>query len=165
MIRSLRFRLAAWHGGLTGAVVIVICGYAYAVHARAHYDQADQRLADAAHHVADELMEARSPADEREVLVAARVLDARMRVYASDGTLAIGTDGGLPRVNPRAFAHASRAPFGWLPSLAPSLYRVRDTTGVYDVASDSAGDRWRLFGLPLAGRRLLVAAAPLGPID
>ena len=165
MIRSLRFRLAAWHGGLTGAVVVVICGYAYAVHARAHYDQADQRLSDAAHHVADELAEARSPVDEREVLVAARVLDARMRVYAVDGTVAIGTDSGLPAVSPRAFGRASRAPFGWLPSLAPSLYHVRDTTGVYEVAADRTGERWRLFGLPLPGRRLLVAASPLGPID
>ncbi|MDE3151215.1 MAG: HAMP domain-containing protein [Gemmatimonadota bacterium] len=164
-MRSLRFRLAAWHGALTGGVVIVICGYAFAVHARAHYDQADQRLADAAHHVADELAEARSPAGEREVLVAARVLDARMRVYAPDGGLAIGTDSGLPRMDPTTVANRGRAPFGWLPSLAPSLYRVRDTSGVYDVASDRAGERWRLFVLPLPGGRRLVAASPLGPID
>ncbi|MDE3152821.1 MAG: HAMP domain-containing protein [Gemmatimonadota bacterium] len=165
MIRSLRFRLAAWHGALTGAIVVVICGYAYAVHARAHYDQADQRLADDTHHVADELRGARTPAEEQEILRAARVLDARMRVYAADGTLALGTDSGFPVTAPRAFGRADRAPFGWLPSLAPSLYHARDTSGVYDVARARTGERWRLFEVALPGDRRLVAALALGPID
>jgi len=165
MIRTVRFRLAAWHGALTGAVVIIVCSYAYAVHARAHYDQADQLLADAAHHVAEELSATHTTAEEQSVLVAARMLDSRMRVYTADGALRLGSDVGLPPVDPRTLGRPQRAPFGWLPSLAPSLYHGRDTSGVYDVAPAASGERWRLFGYPLPDGRLLVAASPLGPID
>ena len=165
MIRTIRFRLAAWHAALTGAVVIVVCGYAYAVHARAHYDQADQLLADAAHHVAEELSATHSVADEQSVLLAARVLDSRMRIYGADGRLQLGLDAGLPPADPRRLGRPERSPFGWLPSLAPSLHHVDDASGRYDVARDAEGERWRLFGLPLPGDRLLVAASPLGQID
>ncbi|MHB1863815.1 MAG: sensor histidine kinase [Gemmatimonadaceae bacterium] len=165
MIQSLRFRLAAWHGALTGAIVIIICSYSYAVHARAHYDQADMLLHDAARHVAEELATARTPADQQNVLMAARMLESRIRVYSSGGQLVLGADAGLPPVDPRTLGRPQRAPFGLLPSLAPSLHRIADPMGRYDVVRAANGERWRAIAYPIADGRVLVAAAPLGPID
>lgn len=88
-----------------------------------------------------------------------------MRVYSADGALWLGTDSGLPAIGPASAAHMGRSPFGWLPSLAPSLHHGRDTTGVFDVGAAPTGERWRLFDLPLEDQRVLVAALALGPID
>jgi len=79
--------------------------------------------------------------------------------------LQLGQNAGLAPVDRQTLGHPERAPFGWLPSLAPSLYHVHNDSGVYDLAPDVNGERWRLFGFSLPGGRLLVAASPLGPID
>lgn len=165
MIGSLRFRLAAWHGALTGVVVVIVCGYSYAVHARVHYDQEDMLLHAAARHVGEELSVARTPAEEQEVLVAARMLESREAVYSASGQLVLGSDAGLPAIDPRTLGRPQRAPFGMLPALAPSLQRNADPAGRYDVVRASNGERWRAFAYPIADGRVLVAAAPLGPID
>lgn len=165
MIQSLRFRLAAWHGALTGAIVIIVCSYSYAVHARAHYDQADMLLHDAVRHVAEELATAQTPAAQQDVLMAARMLESRIRVYASDGRLVLGSETGLPPVDLRTLGRPPRAPFGLLPSLAPSLHQMADPVGRYDVVRAGNGERWRTLAYPIGDGRVLVAAAPLGPID
>ncbi len=165
MIRSLRLRLAAWHGALTGAVVVIISGYSYAVHARVHYDELDTRLHAAARHVAEELEAARTLAEEREVFRAARMLESRMGVYSPDGQLLLGIDAGLPPIDARTLGRPERAPFGILPALAPPLLRNPDSLGRSEVVRDRTGERWRAYLYPLADGRVLVAAAPLGPID
>ena len=53
---SLRLRLALWYGGLAGLLILLVCTYSYAVHERAHYDEADAVLATSAEHVAGELL-------------------------------------------------------------------------------------------------------------
>lgn len=165
MIQSLRFRLAAWHGALTGTIVVIVCSYSYAVHARAHYDQADVLLHDAARHVADELATARTPEEGQEVLMAARMLESRIRVYSSGGQLLLGSNAGLPPVDLRTLGRPQRAPYGLLPSLAPSLHHIADPAGRYDVVRAANGERWRAIAYPIADGRVLVAAVPLGPID
>jgi len=165
VIQSLRFRLAAWHGTLTGAIVVIVCSYSYAVYARAHYDQTDVRLHDAARHVADELAVARTPAEDQEVLVAARMLESRIRVYSSGGRLLLGSDAGLPPVDLRTLGRPQGAPYGLLSSVAPSLHRIADPAGRYDVVRAANGERWRAIAYPISDGRVLVAAAPLGPID
>src|SRR5574338_687608 len=83
---SLRLRLALWYGGLTAAVVALVCAYSYAVHSRAHYDELDGVLHAMSDHVAEEL-ETASAEEYVEILNASYLLGAVMRVRDAQGRL------------------------------------------------------------------------------
>ena len=163
---SLRLRLALWYGVLTGALILLVCAYSYAVHSRAHYEEIDGMLASSSEHVAEELGAVRTPAERAEVLRASLHLGAAMRVYGADGLPRLQSEAtaSAPPVALRALlAGTSPRPYARLARLAPALHPPSHWRGVFGLAEDS--QRWRLYALPLSGAEYLVAIAPLGMID
>lgn len=166
---SLRLRLALWYGGLTAAVVALVCAYSYAVHSRAHYDELDGVLHAMADHVAEEL-ETASADEYVEILNASYLLGAVMRVRDAQGRLlkesSRATD--APVVDPISMRAASSVrPYPWIGVLAPSLHDDGDGHGTtFGQARGSDGQRWRVYVTPIrGGSELLTALLPLGKID
>ena len=164
---SLRLRLALWYGGLTGLLILLVCGFSYAVHSRAHYEEIDGALASAADHVAEELAAARTPEERAGVLRVSLLLGTAVRVYDADGAMRIQSDAGAsaPAVDLRgALSGASPSPYPAVARLAPALHPTSHRRGTFGLARSD--QRWRAYGLPLAGgTEYLVALAPLGSID
>lgn len=165
---TLRLRLALWYGGMTGAVVILVCIYSYAVHSRAHYDELDRTLHRSAEHVAEELAVIK-PGEYAEVLSASQYLGTATRVFDSEGnlTLASANATSLPLVAPRELT-ATRflRPYPGIAGLAPSLHENNSMTGVFGLIVDGRGDRWRVFVDHVdPGGRVLAAFQPMAGID
>jgi len=80
----MRLRLALWYGGLTGLVVLLVALLLYALQSRAHYDQLDQALINAAMHTSAELAESRSPADFADIIAKPQSSDVALRIYGAD---------------------------------------------------------------------------------
>lgn len=164
---SLRLRLALWYGVLTGALILLVCTYSYAVHSRAHYDEIDGVLAGAAEHVAEELAAARTPGERAAVAHASALLGSAVRVYGADGALRLQSEVGAsaPLVDLRtALAGASSTPYPVVARLAPTLHAAAHRRGTFGLVHGE--QRWRLYALPLAGgTEHLIALAPLGMID
>ena len=165
---TLRLRLALWYGGMTGAVVILVCLYSYAVHSRAHYDELDRMLHRSAEHVAEELAVV-APAEYGEVLSASQYLGTATRLFDAGGrlTLASPNAASLPPDGPRELATSGSArPYPNIAKLAPSLHENDSMTGVFGVLVDGRGDRWRVFvdGVGRGGPTL-AAFQPLAGID
>lgn len=164
---SLRLRLALWHGGLTGLLILLVCVYSYAVHSRAHYDEMDAELAGSAKHVAEELAVVSTTSARVGVLHASQLLGPAMRIYGGDGVLRLETASGAraPAVDLRDLLAANAPPpYTAVVRLAPPLHGDGRPPGTFGLV---AGDpRWRLYALPLSGgAEYLLAATPLDMID
>lgn len=164
---TLRLRLALWYGGMTGAVVILVCIYSYAVHSRAHYDELDRMLHGAAEHVADELQVA-PPNEYAAVLSASRHLGTAVRLFDAAGrpTMQSSNAVALPTFDPVAVARAGyQRPYLRIAAFAPSLHRDGITGGTFALLLDAQGNRWRVFVGDVDQARLLAALQPMASID
>ncbi|HEY0971501.1 MAG TPA: HAMP domain-containing sensor histidine kinase, partial [Gemmatimonadales bacterium] len=168
---SLRLRLALWCSALTGAVVVLVCFYSYAVHSRAHYDELDAMLWSATRHVAGELGAAGTEAERARVLASARRLGTEVRLYGLDGqrhTLlpmppAVDVDVRAVLAGPPRPAYPAAA------ALAPALHPQEQGPGAFGLMRGTDGARWRVFVLPdttLTGTPYYLATAlPLAHLD
>ena len=149
MTRSLRLRLALWYCALTGAVVVLVCLYSYAVHSRAHYDELDAMLRGATRHVAGELGTAGTDAERARILTSAHRLGTEVRLYGADGrrhTL-LPTPPAID-VDVRAVLAGPRPAYPVLAALAPALHPAEHGPGVFGLTRGADGARWRVFVLP-----------------
>ena len=166
---TLRLRLALWYGGMTGAVVILVCAYSYAVHSRAHYDELDRMLHRSAEHVAEELQVA-APEDYPAVLSASLHLGTVTRLFDASGHLTLESReaAGLPPISlPAIGTSASARPYSILGALAPSLHSADSTVhSSFALLRDERGDRWRVFVMAVDGTgQTLAALQPMAGID
>ena len=165
---SLRLRLALWYGGLTAAVVALVCAYSYAVHSRAHYDELDGVLHAMAEHVAEEL-ETASVDDYVVILNASYLLGAVMRVRDAQGRLLRESSRATvaPVVDPISIRAAPPVrPYPWIGVLAPGLHDESDGHGTFGLATGTDHVRWRVYVVPVRGGvEILTALLPLGKID
>ena len=161
---TLRLRLALCYGALTGLVVLLICGYSYAVHARAHYDQADAILHGVAQHAGLELQGAASAADTARVVNVARALGAHVRVPGA--SRAAGHPGSDAPVIPPSLLHVQRSEpaYEGIARFAPSLHDDAGTDGILRNLT-GADERWRVFIARGRGAEPTAVAMPLGAID
>ena len=168
---SLRMRLALWYCGLTGAVVILVCLYSYAVHSRTHYDELDLTLRNAAEHVAQELAAAQSDDSRARVLMDSPRLGTEVRVYEMDGArrFILPTEPAVAVDVNAVLAEPTRAAYPAVAALAPRFHPVPAGPGVFGLTTDRENTRWRVLVLPGAtadGRsHYLVAALPLAHLD
>jgi signal transduction histidine kinase len=166
---SIRLRLACWYGGLTGIVLIIVLLLTYAIHTRAHYADLDRVMVRATAHLADEYRLAASPDQAAEIFDNPVAPDLVARAYGPDGTLLAASPSArmAPAVNPRAVMEdPSGPPYDRVVRLAPSLVTVDAGAGTFGIATDTDGNRWRLYAVPVAGTDVdLLTAAPLERID
>lgn len=163
---SLRLRLALWYGALTGMVVLLVCGYSYAVHARAHYDQADATLHGIARLAVAELDEADAPSDTARVVAMTRSLGAHVSVVDSDGRVLAEKESLAPRMSSTLLqARRSEPAYTGAARLAPSLHAGAGTEGIFENVVTPDG-RWRVFlRHERTGGRVLAVAMPLAALD
>ncbi len=168
---SLRLRLALWCSALTGAVVVLVCFYSYAVHSRAHYDELDATLWSVTRHVAGELGAAGTDVERARILASARRLGTEVRIYGLDGrrhTLLPMP----PVVDVDVHAVLAGPPHPAYPAvaaLAPALHPPEHRPGAFGLLRGTDGARWRVFVLPdttLEGTpHYLATALPLAHLD
>jgi two-component system OmpR family sensor kinase len=165
---SLRLRLALWYGGLTAAVVALVCAYSYAVHSRTHYDELDGVLRAMAGHVAEEL-ETATADDYVDILDASYLLGAVMRVRDAQGRLLKESSHATvaPVVNPISIRAApSVRPYPWIGVLAPALHNESGDHGTFGLSRGPDSQRWRVYVMQMrGGEEYLTALLPLGQID
>ena len=168
---SLRMRLALWYCALTGAVVILVCLYSYAVHSRTHYDELDITLRSVTEHVAQELATAPNDEVRARVLTDSYRLGAVVRVYEMDGgrRVVLPTQSAVTVDVNAVLARPAPAAYPAIAAFAPRFHPVPARRGVFGLTSDGAGARWRVFVLPgttLDGQsHYLIAAVPLAHLD
>jgi signal transduction histidine kinase len=164
---SLRLRLALWYGGLTFAVVVLICIYSFAVHSRAHYDELDATLAAAADHVAQEVEAARTAGQLENVLEASLHLGAIMRIYGENEEIELRSSGdsAAPSLHRAELqAPVSRPAYPLVASFVPEMQHIAVGRGHFDVISGA--ERWRYYVVDIADSgRKLAAFLPLAHID
>lgn len=146
MTLSLRLRLATWYGTITGAVVMVVCVYAYVVHSRTHYDEVDLMLGGSASHIARELEESQASAERQSVLEGAHSLGAWARIYDSRDAVVqeSGGAGSLPAFAPSTL-RLERTPTATNHRL--SEQRASSIAGMF--ATLSTDERWRVVVFPI----------------
>ena len=165
---SLRLRLALWYGAMTAAVVLLIGLSTYALHSRAHYDDLDQMLVDAAHHADSQQVGSLSPSQLAGVLAVPTSPEISTRVVAGEDVIAASPNAAeAPLLDPATvLRRPSGPPFSPLVGLAPPFDSVDAARGAFGLASDSSGERWRIYAVPLDGSdRYLEVSAPLGHLD
>lgn len=163
---SLRLRLALWYGALAGSLVLLVCAYSYAVHGRAHYDEADVVLATSAEHVIHEIAETRTDEQRAAVLRASALLDAAMRIHGADGQVRLESAGsaGAPALPLTEALRETPPPYPVLSRLAPPLHRSTDHDGTFGVVGNV--NRWRWYARAIPGStEYLIALVPLARID
>lgn len=162
----LRLRLALWYGAVTGLVVLLVCGYSYAVHARAHYDQSDEMLHRIGRRAAEELHAAMSDSDTARVVAMTGLLGAHVGVVDGDARLLLARDSVGPRMSTAVMKELHSVPaYSGIAQLAPSLHDGAGMDGVFRnvVAADG---RWRVFLAREPGSaNALTVAMPLAAID
>lgn len=168
---SLRLRLALWYCTLTGAVVVLVCVYSYAVHSRAHYDELDASLRSATRYVAAELGGARSDAERARIISSAHRLGTGVQMYRADDrrqTLlptapAIDVDVGAVLAGP------PRAAYPAVAALAPALHPAEHGPGAFGLSRGADGARWRVLVLtdttPNGTPHYLATAVSLAHLD
>lgn len=164
MTTSLRLRLALWYCALTGAAVVLVCFYGYAVHSRTHYDELDASLRRTARHLAGELGRARSDAERAQVMTSAHRLGTSASLRDGRGrALAIP---GVADAAMRLTAW-SRPAYPAIAALAPPLLEPDSGPGAFALAIDSGGMRWRAFVIPASPAEpyQLAVSLPLDHLD
>ena len=165
---SLRLRLALWYGAMTAAVVLLIGLSTYALHSRAHYDDLDQMLVDAAQHDDQQQAGALPTSVLSNLLSVPTSPEISTRVLAGDTVLAGSPNvAEAPLLDPSTvLLHPSGPAFSPLVGLAPPFDSVSTPPGAFGLASDSSGQRWRVYVIRLSDSgRYLEVAAPLGHLD
>jgi signal transduction histidine kinase len=165
---SLRLRLAIWYGGLTGLAVVLVALFAYAEHARTHYDEMDRTLLGATEHLAGVHTAQASPRELTDALAVPFMPHLVMAVYGPDAeVLAVSPHAEqAPSMDPRAvLAGPSVSALDLVARLAPSLRQAEADGGRFGLITAATGERWRLYARPLGETRALLAAAPLAEID
>lgn len=166
---SLRLRLALWYGGLTAAVVTLVCAYSYAVHSRTHYDELDGVLRAMADHVAEELETAPTPEDYAATLNASYLLGAGMRVHDARGVLLSRSPraANAPIADPVSIRTSGMVrPYPWIGLLAPGLHNESAGHGTFGLETGPDALRWRVYVTQMrGGEEFLTALLPLGQID
>lgn len=145
-------------------LILLVCIYGYAVHGRAHYDEADTVLAASAEHIASELATANSRDDSLSVVGTSLLLGSAIRVYGSRGQLLLQSPNRsevFPK-SPVGVASESSFPRPFLSRLAPSLHRAGHTAGTFRLVPGAV--RWRVYALA-ASDGYIEAIAPLDTID
>jgi two-component system OmpR family sensor kinase len=162
----IRIRLALWFGGLVSVVLALVSVTAYAIHTRAHYDDMDRDLIHAAEHVVVEYPTSTGGASGWVTPLAPDII---ARVSDANGALAAASPNAdvAPLVEPRAvLEHPGPRPFGRVASLAPSIVSASAGQGAFGLTRDSAGQRWRVYVLPLPNDRgFVLTAASLERLD
>lgn len=166
----LRLRLALWYGSLTGALILLVCGYAYGVHSRSHYDWLDEVLGTVTEHLVQEVQAARRRPEEIGALRASSVLRAGIRIYRADGALEFQSRiaATAPSFDPGALLRrGSVAAYPHTTALAPPMLAAYHGSGAYGVVEGPAGTgRWRVCVRPITGgTQYLAALMPLEHID
>lgn len=161
---SLRLRLALWYGGLAGVLILLVCTNSYAVHGRAHYDEADAVLATSVEHVASELSTAGSREDSLSILRASLLLGSAMRVYGSRGQILLQSPVSfeIPAIKLSTALAGSEPPYPLAARFAPSLHLTVPKNGVFSLISGAM--RWRVNTMSIPGGHL-AGIAPLHTID
>lgn len=166
---SLHLRLALWYGGLTGLVVLLVAGLAYAVHTRGNYEELDRSLRSAAAHVAAEYDGIESADGLVSLLTPATEPDIAIGVYDDRGEALLAAPGArlVPSLDlPGILANPVRTPYDPLVILVPPLSSDEAGPGVFSVLAGSGGDRWRVFVAPSDVQgTYVVAEASLERID
>lgn len=162
---TLRLRLALWHGTLTSLIVAIVCGYSFAVHARAHYDEADAVVQGAAAHAMQELRDARSSGDTLRALQRTRPLGVRIDLLGPAERTVSASSAPFPLSRLALEAAPVDRPYSGLARLAPALHA---SSGPREplLTLPGAGGRWRV-NLARDGDSLRVAVVslPLAAID
>ena len=165
---SLRLRVALSFGALTAVVVLLIGIATYAIHSRPHYDDLDQMLVSSAQHADSENVGALSGAELEQALAVPLSPEISTRVYGPGTTLGQSPNAARsPELDPRDVLRSPSGPaFSPIVALAPTFVAVDPRQGAFAITRDVAGQRWRIYVMPLSATgRYLEVAAPLGPID
>ena len=161
--------MALWYGALTAVVVLAISLATYATHTRAHYDDLDQLLVGSSRHIASEGVAADAPDQLTTILLEPAASGVVTRVYEPGGRILATSpaSAGVPSIDPgSALRNRSVSAFDPVAGLAPAFVRVDPSPGVFAVVSNAAGERWRIYVLPLSPNgRYLEATASLVAID
>jgi two-component system OmpR family sensor kinase len=165
----LRLRLALWYGSLTTLIVMLVCGYSYAIHSRTHYDELDRVLHGVATHVRTELAAKHTTETEPDVIASAPLLGAGIRLLDRDGRLraASGVAVGMSALDvPALFRARYERPYPAVATLVPALHRPEHAPGRFGLLRGRGGERTRVYAETLsAGEGFLVATMPLAHID
>lgn len=165
----LRLRLALWYGSLTTLIVMLVCGYSYAIHSRTHYDELDRVLHSVATHVRTELAARHTTETESDVIASAPLLGAGIRLVDADGHVRSQSGGAAdePTVDvPALFRARYQRPYSAIAMLVPALHRPDHAPGRFGLVRGAGGERSRVYAEALpAGGGFLVATMPLAHID
>jgi two-component system, OmpR family, sensor kinase len=165
---SLRLRLAIWYGALTAAIVLLSGLSTYALHSRAHYEDLDQTLVSAAQHADSEGAATASIAEVEQVLAVPTSPEVSTRLYSAELILSQSPNAAdAPALSPLQVMRSPSGPaYSAFVGLAPVFVSVNAGHGAFAIAQDKAGQRWRIYVLPLGSTgRFVEVASGLGPID
>lgn len=164
----IRLRLALWYGGLAGGLIVLICLFIYAVHARAHYDDVDRSLITAAQHVAGRVAAGAGPAELEAMLATPLAPNVSLRIAGPAGdVIAEAPSAALaPPADPGAVLNGASPPaFDRLAGLAPPLAGRGPDNGAFGLAMGADGGRWRVYVTPVDGAGRVEAITPLDWLD
>ncbi len=173
---SLRLRLALWYGALTGLTILVICVLIYAIHTRAHYDDLDVNLQSGGEHLLQEYTSGNLPGNEGANLVPGLQPGLEARLYGPQGQVVAQSPGAAlsPQIDVLvAAARPFQAAYDPVAGLAPPLMPIAQGHGVFGVATEPDGTRWRLYILTVGettnmatlSARYLAVLTPLKRLD
>lgn len=145
----LRLRLTIWFGLLTGFVAILVATLTYVGHVRAHYEDVDRRLAD----VGQTYVSASAAGNAEDLAIGHPAL--AVRLYGPSGEVVASSEDAtlVPGIDPEAVIDDPAGPaYDWITRLLPfSLIDIEAADGAFEIVTDTAGDRWRLYVAPLDG--------------
>lgn len=148
-------------------VVVLICGYSYAIHSRAHYDELDRVLHGIAAHVEAEL--AKAPSEQDDVLNASLLLGTGIRILDRDGRMQGQSQNAVsvPAIDlQRMLSTPYVRPYSRIAAMAPALHVVEGGRGRFSLLTDSGGNRYRVYLKPRRNSAgYLVATLPLSHLD
>lgn len=164
---SLRLRLALWYGSFTTFVIALVCGYSYAIHSRAHYDQLDHVLHGVVAHVGEELVT--DPSQRNEVLEASLHLGAGIRMLDHNGWVQEQSRNAVsvPTIDLRhMLISPSVRPYAAIAAFAPGLHLLEHARGRFGLVQDTRNNRFRVYlELMPDNSGYLAATMPLAEID
>ena len=148
-------------------VVALICGYSYAIHSRAHYDELDRVLHGIAAHVESEL--ATAPSEQEDVLKASLLLGTGIRLLDRAGRVQGQSQNAVPVPAidlQRMLSTPYVRPYSPIAALAPALHVVESGGGRFGLLTDAGGYRYRVYLKPRPDSAgYLIATLPLSHLD